>query len=291
MPDVANVDTSTTGAVFIPEVWSELVLEFRKKRLQAANFFERRDMEVMNFGDTIHFPSDTEYTVVDYTQGNRLTSSLEANTEDEITLTVDQYKVRPFVVSDKLSKQSQYDKKALNFRNAGYAIAKAIDSAIFARSSEFTNAAINTAGTAVVPADLTEAQETLDNLDVPEGEERGWFLSPSTIKDLMDNSGNYFTSLDFSQTQSLVYGQLHYLLLGSPVYKSTNLPTGTTGSPATTYRKNIYAHKEAIGVAMQIAPEVQESYEVDLQGTLCNVRALYGTVCLRPESGVIINGR
>lgn len=291
MPDISNVDTSTTGAVYIPEIWSELVLEFRKKRLQAANFFEHRDMEVMNFGDTIHFPADSEYTVVSYTEGNRLTSSLAANTDSEVVLTVDQYKVRPFLVSDKLSTQSKYNKKALNFRNAGYAIAKAIDTAIFARSSEFTNAAINTAGTAIVPADLTEAQQVLDDLDVPEGEERGWFLSPATIKDLMDNSGNYFTSLDFTMTPSLVYGQLHYLLLGSPVFKTTNLPTGTTGSPSTTYRKNIYAHREAIGVAMQIAPEVQEEYNLDLQGDLCNVRALYGTVCLRPASGVIINGR
>ena len=285
---ISNVDTVTTGTVFVPEIWSELVLKFREKYLGAAKFFERRDMEVMNYGDIIHFPQVTEFTATSYTEGNKLEDSLAVNTEDDVDLTVDQYKVRPFLVSDKLSKQSKYDKKAINFKAAGYSVAKAIDSAILADSANYTNDAINAAGTAITNIDLTEAQTVLDELDVPE-DERMWFFHPRVLKDLMDLSGNYFTSLDFSEVKALVKGQINKMLLGSPVTKTTNVPTGTTGSPSATYYKNVYAHKQATGVAMQIKPETQEEYSVNFQGTLCNARALYGIKTLRANHGVIVN--
>lgn len=187
-----------------------------------------------------------------------------------------------------LSKQSKYDKKALNFKNAGYVIAKAVDTAILDDSANYTNSAVNTAGTSVANTDLTQCQYVLDALDVPE-EDRMWFMHPVVIKDLFDLSGNYFTSIDFTDTKALIKGQLQRMLLGSPVVKTTNVPTGTTGSPAATYYKNIYAHKQATGVAMQWQPEVQEERSVNFQGDLCNVRALYGIKTLRANHGVILN--
>ena len=86
----------------------------------------------------------------------------------------------------------------------------------------------------------------------------------------------------------VVKGQISQLLLGSPVVKTTNLPTGTSGSPVSTFRKNMYFHKSAIGLAMQKDIEYQEAYDLDLQGMLCNARALYGTTTLRANHGVLL---
>lgn len=288
MAALSNTDTRTTGAVYIPENWSDLVLYFREKNLGASRFFERRDQDVMNFGDKIHFPIPTEYNVYNYSDGDKLEDNLDVDTDGEKVLTIDLVPMRPFLVLDTLSAQSKYDKKAVNFKNAAYVIAKSIDTAILAQSASFTNSAINAAGTAITNLDLTEAMTTLDALDVP-SEERAWFMHPTTIKDLMDLTGNYFTSIDFTGTQSLVNGEITSLLLGSRVVKTTNVPTGTTGSPAATYYKNIYAHKSAIGVAMQKNVQVQEEYSVNFQGSLCNVRALYGVLALRTDHGVIVN--
>jgi len=283
--------TSTTGAVYIPEKWSDLVIKFREANLKAANFFERRDQDISDSGDTIHFPLATTHTAVEYTEGQQLEDLLQANTETEVEMDIDEYWVNPFVVSDRLAKQSQYDQKAINYRAAGYAIATNIDSALLALSDEFTNTAVNAAGTAISNLDLTDCQYQLDALNVPE-EDRMWFLHPVCIKDLMDLTGDYFTSSDFTGANAVSSGKIAGLvgmMLGSPVCKTTNVPTSTTGSPATTYYENVYAHKEAIGCAMQITPEVQEKADINLQGVLCNVRALYGLVTLRADHGIVLN--
>lgn len=287
---LTSQDNATTGAVFIPEVWSDLVLRATTANLVATGIVEIRDKDVAAMGDIIHFPISSIYTDAAYTEGTDLLGMLNVNTESEKTITIDQYRVCPFHISDKLSAQSQYDKMVEDFWAAGYAIAKTLDTAVLANSASFTTTAINAAATAVTNLDLTEAQRTLDLGNVP-AIDRNWVFSPYTIKDLMDLTGNYFSSIDFNDTKPLMTGQLGKMLLGSPVFKTNNLPTSTTGSPATTYRQNLYMHKQAIGLARQIKPEVQQEATVRHQGVLGNVRSLYGDTCLRPTFGVIINGQ
>jgi hypothetical protein len=287
---ITGLNTTITDAVYISENWSPLVLRSREQKFVAAKLFERRDGDV-KVGDKVYFPISSLMTAQAFVEGESLFDKLNATTELNKSITIDQYYVAPFFISDLLKLHSKYDQWAEEMWAAGQGIADAIDTDILAESSNFTNAAVGTAGNAITNLTLVSAKETLDVLDVP-SEERFWILDPRCEADLLNLTGNYFTSIDFANEKSLIKGQVGRIILGSPAYFTTNLPTGTTGSPAaTSYRKNIYAHKQAIGVAMQKNVETQSDYRVDKQGTLGNVRAVWGVGTLRPDHGVIVNGR
>lgn len=290
MAAVSNTAGRQQGAGYIPRILSDYIVKVREANLQAAKFVTRRDMDVAAFGQTVDFPVDSDFTIYNYADGNRLTDNLAANIDTIVSLTVSQVPMRPFLVLDTLSAQAKADYKALKMKRAGYIVAKEIDTQTLAEGLNFSANTIQNEGTpttAVTLAQLIACQATLDKLDVPE-DERAWFLYPTVLQDMMGLSGNYFTSLDFSQSQAIVKGQISQMLLGSPVIKTTNLPTGTAGSPVATYRKNMYFHKSAIALATQRDVEYQEEYELDLQGTLCNARTMFGTKTLRSNHGVLL---
>jgi len=271
---ITGLNTTITDAVYIPENWSPLVLRSREQKFVAAKLFERRDGDV-KVGDKVYFPISSLMTAQAFVEGESLFDKLNATTELNKSITIDQYYVAPFFISDLLKLHSKYDQWAEEMWAAGQGIADAIDTDILAESSNFTNAAVGTAGNAITNLTLVSAKETLDVLDVP-SEERFWILDPRCEADLLNLTGNYFTSIDFANEKSLIKGQVGRIILGSP---------------AATYRKNIYAHKQAIGVAMQKNVETQSDYRVDKQGTLGNVRAVWGVGTLRTDHGVIISGR
>jgi hypothetical protein len=174
----------------------------------------------------------------------------------------------------------------LGYLKSAYAMAKVVDTAILANSSSFS-ITVNNGGSTITNLDLTEAQGRLDTNNVPE-EDRAWFFHPWVLKDLMDLTGNYFTSFDFNQADSLIKGQINKMLLGSPVYKTTNVPSAAAGSPAQPIISNIYAHKDAIIWAANFKDSREEEYNLDLQGDLCNISSLYGTQINRTDHGVIV---
>lgn len=286
MAAIPKLNTTITDAVFVPEMWSDLVLRAREDNYVAAKLFERRDKDVP-FGDKVHFPISSIGTAVDYTQGEKLEDKLAATTELEKTIEIDKYKVRPFLISDQLTKQSKYDQFVEEAWASGEAVAEAIDTDVLAETvSGSSTTAVGTLGTAITNLALTAAKRTLDVKKVPMSD-RFWILDPKAEEALLNLPGNYFTSIDFSNTKAIVTGQVGRIILGSPAYFTNNLPS-TTGTGAGT--KNIYAHKQATGVAMQIGQESQSEPSVNFQGILGNVRALYGVGTLRPDHSVVVQG-
>jgi hypothetical protein len=290
MAAIANTTGRQQMSVEIPRIVSDYVVKFRQKNLQFVKFITNRTLDVASYGQTVDFPVTSTYTAFNYVDGNRLTDNLSTNIDTKKSLTVNQMVACPVVILDSLSAQSKIDAKSLAVETCGYQIAKYIDDII---ADEMANFSVNTIQngstptTALTKNHMLDSQKTLDALDAPT-EDRVWFYHPNVIRDLMADTGNYFTSLDFTDTQALVRGQLQYLLLGSPIVKTTNLNSGTSGSPVSTYFINGYFHKSALAIAMQKDVEYQEQYDVDYQGTLINARTLFGTTTLRPDHGVLI---
>ena len=291
MASLTKVNTTISSAVDIPEKWSRYVVQLLEANTVADKCFMDFSPEVMNEGDIIHVPENNiKQTAATFTEGNRLTDKLQADTKGSVTITINQYKVNPFVVSDKLSKQSAYNEKAHNYKIAAFAIKEIFDDYVLGLSSSFTVPDVNSGGSTITNKDITEAWTRLNANNVP-APERSWIFNPWAIKDLYDLTGNYFTSIDFTTYKPLVNGQVPKLLLGSPVFISTNVPETTAGSPAQNIMNNIYAHREAIGWAAQFKDQVQETkpgdgVSIDIQGTLCNVRSLYGASVLDGAKGV-----
>jgi len=287
MSAVTNVNTAVSQAQLIDKKWADFINQHRDANLQAAKHFRDFSSLVSGSGNTVYIPNNlVEQTPYTYVEGQRLSDHLQANTEAYTTLTLSTLPVNPFLISDKLNAQSKYAAKMLGYKKAAYAVAKSLDSAIFAAGSS-SLPAVNNGGTTITNLDLTEAQARLDAVNVPE-EDRAWFFNPWVMKDLMDLSGNYFTSLDFGQSGPLVKGQINRMILGSPAYKTTNMPSATAGSPAQPIISNLYAHKDFIIWAANFKDQRQEEYNMDLQGDLCNVRSLFGVASNRGDHGVVI---
>lgn len=285
MSALTSSNTRVTNAVQIPEVWSSLVLEFQKEKLVLANLVERRDVDVASFGDKIHFPVTTAMTSGTYSDGDRASEELQANTDNEVTIDINQTPWINFVITWTLGSQSKYDIKAERLRAAVHAINKTIDSAIAALITSSTKSIINSGGGAVVLADIVDAYTALNSSNVP-AEDRAFVFHPSVLGDLL-KLGASFTSIDFVGSKPTVTGQIG-TLYGSPVYFSTNVATTTAGSPAATVYRNLYLHKQAIGLAMQKNVTTEMGYDQDVQGDLCTVKTLYGLGVLRRDSMVEI---
>jgi hypothetical protein len=286
MASVTGVNTAVSQAQLIDKKWADFINHHRDANLQAAKHFRDFSSLVSQSGNTVYVPNNlVEQTPYSYTEGGRLSDNLQANTETYTTLTLSVYKANPFLISDKLNAQSKYASKMLGYKKASYAVAKALDTALLALGSSSTLPDVNDGGSTITNLDLTECQVRLDTVNVPE-EDRAWFLYPWVLKDLMDLSGNYFTSLDFGQNGPMIKGQINKMLLGSPVYKTTNVPQTTAGSPAQPLIENLYAHKDFAIWAANFKDQKQEEYNMDLQGTLCNVRSLYGVAINRTDHGI-----
>ena len=288
MASITNVNTAISQAQLIDKKWADFINKHRDANLTAAKHLRDFSSMVSSSGDTVYIPNNlVEQTPFTYVEGKRLSDNLQANTETYTTLSLNTYKANPFLISDKLNAQSKFSAKMLGYEKAAFAVAKALDSAIFAAGSS-AHPAINSGGSTITNLDLTEAQTRLDASNVPEGD-RAWFFNPWCLKDLMDLTGNYFTSLDFGQAGPLIKGQINKMLLGSPAYKTTLMPSAAAGSPAQPIISNLYAHKDYILWAANFKDQKQEEYNLDLQGELCNVRSLFGVVSNRTDHGVVIN--
>lgn len=281
----------TTSANYIPELWPDMAIEFRDKNLVMANLVERRDIDVANFGDTFHYPVTTAGTAVTYAAGNRLTDNLQVDTDGKVDLSIDQFKMHPFHIPWNVKDQVKMDTMGLSMRQAGEAIARAIDSKVSAVAvAGFTTHAIvgDPAATGQTgdlgKAGILTSFTNLNGVDVPTSN-RAWVFHPTAYKELLNV--DYFTSFDYRNGRPYETGEIGSIL-GAPVYQSTNVETASDGSPAETNYQNLYFHKDAVALAMQRSPEVESEYDIDTQGVLGNVRAGYGSVILRADHGQII---
>ena len=120
--------TVTTGANFIPEVWSAEVLRAVESNLVLAKQVKRYDSDVKSYGDTIHVPNLSNLTANAKVAGALVTA--QAPTEDKKDISIDQHYESSFYVEDILKVQSRYDLMSEYTSKAGYAIAAKIDSLI-----------------------------------------------------------------------------------------------------------------------------------------------------------------
>jgi len=286
---LTNENDLTTHANYIPEVWPGMVVDFRESNLVMSNLVNRRDIEVANYGDTFYYPITSKGTAVTYVAGYKLSDSLQVDTDDVITLSIDQFKMHPFHIPWNVADQVKYDTMAINMRQAGVAIAEAIDSYVHSVAiAGFTTHVNDPSGTAQVADlaidDILTAFTTLNTSDVPSGE-RAWVFHTSAYKELL--SLDYFVKHDYVDDSPMTTGLIGSML-GSPVYQSTNVGTTTGGSPAETTYGNLYFHRDAIALAMQRQPEMEQQYDIDTQGIFGNVRTGFGCVILRADHGVVI---
>jgi hypothetical protein len=173
---------------------------------------------------------------------------------------------------------------------AGYAIAQAVDTSLLSLWNSFTPAPVGTYGVDVTDPVLVAAIQKLDEANAPL-EDRAIILKPSQKAALMkldkfvkaDYLGQYDnpTPVKRGPNNRYLWGEIY----GTPVYYTTQVPV-TAGTPVETH--NICFHKEAMALALQLAPRTQGTYWQRSLGWLVTVDTIYGFAGLRLDHGVEI---
>lgn len=287
--------TNTTGASFIPEIWSDEIIAAYKKSLVAANLFKKMSFTGKK-GDTIHIPSPTRGTASLKAAETQVT--LQAATETEVQVLVDKHYEYSRLIEDITEVQALSSLRRFYTEDAGYALSKQVDSSLIQLGRTFNGGSGVTYGGAYIGGDgttaytsgssnasaLTDAAirrtiQRLDDNDVPM-DGRFFLIPPSARNTLMGLSR--YTEQAFVGEQgngnTIRNGEIGNLY-GIPVFVSSNCDTATGGA-----RIALLGHKDAAVLVEQQGVRSQTQYKQEYLGTLYTADTLYGVKELRDNA-------
>ena len=271
--------TITTGANFIPEIWSKEYQLATQANLVAAGLCMRFDKDVMQKGDTIHVPKVSNLTTT--TKSANTAVTFQSPTEDKVDINITTYVEASFLIEDNLDAQSQYALAEIYKKKAIYANSKKIDTDVLALYSSVTQT-VGTDGVPPTDQQILRAIQYLDDADAPDTE-RCFVMKPALKNSLLQIDkyvNSDYTGLGDIPVKTGLFGQRYGLLF----YVSTNVPAGATGSI------NIIMHKEAYCAAIQKNAEMKSDYILEYAGTGYVCKSLYGVSVYRAAFGCQVLG-
>jgi N4-gp56 family major capsid protein len=297
-PATGGIVDNTSAAVFIPEIWSDEVIAAYEKNLVLANLVKKMSMQGKK-GDTIHIPVPVRGTANAKVENQAVT--LQNNVDTEITVAIDQHFEYSRLIEDITDVQALASLRQFYTGDAGYALAKNVDDALFTEAtgsfSTFyndattgtTSYAANTVTTADVFDDafFRDMIQKMDDNDVPM--DNRFFVIPPSLRNAIMGITRY-TSSDFVSGQPVQNGKIGNLY-GVDVYVSSNVPeieSAASNTAGDEIRGAVLAHKDSLVLAEQVGVRSQTQYKQEFLGTLYTADRLYGVQTLRANSGFIL---
>jgi N4-gp56 family major capsid protein len=309
-PSQTGAVNNTSAAKFIPEIWSDEVVAAYKSNLVIANLVKKMGMSGKK-GDTIHVPKPLRGSANAKTSGAAVT--IQNSTEEEVLIAIDKHFEFSRLIEDITEVQALASLRQFYTGDAGYGLAKQIDSDLFDLGKRFGddngsgtdwihsntynfsgNSGIETyaadavaAGDVFNDAGFRAAIQKLDDADVPmDGRS---FVVPPSIRNAIMGVDRYMSS-DFVDGRGVKNGQIGNLY-GVDVYTTSNCPvleTAAENAAGGEVKGAMLFHKDAMVLAEQQAVRSQTQYKQEFLGTLYTADCLYGTQVLRPEAGIVL---
>ena len=301
----SNQVTTTIAGNFIPELWSDEVIGAYKSNLVVANLVTKLNHKGKK-GDTIHIPVPSRGSASAKAANTQVT--LSAATNAVVDVSIDKHYEYSKLIEDIAEVQSLASMRKFYTEDAGYALAKQVDTHLLNLSESaqsggagggttdfsFGGAYIGT-GTTVWTganeADITDAGIRafllkLDNADVPM-DNRSLVIPPVCANDLLGI--NRFTEQQFIGSGDAIKTGKIGQIYGVDVYVTTNCPTcksggGTDDSGAGTERVGVMMHKDAWVLAEQVGVRSQTQYKQEYLGDLFTSDTIYGIRELRDDA-------
>jgi N4-gp56 family major capsid protein len=238
-------------------------------------------------GDTIHIPKPTRGTASAKAASTQVT--LQAATESEVIVTIDKHYEYSRLIEDITEVQAQASLRKFYTDDAGYALAKQVDTDLFAEaqasfdlyevdgSGNLAAYTANGVANAFTDSALRDGIQLLDDEDVPM-DSRVLVVPPSAVNTI--RGIDRYMSSDFGGA-GVIKGQIG-TLYGIPVVVSTNCPALESG----VNKLGVLMHKDAIVFAEQVGVRSQTQYKQEYLSTLFTSDTLYGVETLRAESGI-----
>jgi len=294
--------TVTTAATFIPEIWSDEIAAAYKKSLVAANLVKKMSFKGKK-GDTVHIPVPTRGSAASKTAGSQVT--LIAATESEVTVSINNHYEYSRLIEDIVEAQALSSLRQFYTDDAGYALAKQVDTDLIklgriaqsgANTAAYTKGyiggdgstlyvAANNNASALTDAGIRRAIQRLDDSDVPM--DGRFFIIPPSSRNTLMGLARYTEQAfvgEVGSANTIRNGEIGNLY-GMPVFVSSNADT-TSGS--TSARACLMAHKDAMVLVEQMGVRSQTQYKQEYLGTLFTADTLYGVSELRDYGSVAL---
>jgi N4-gp56 family major capsid protein len=309
-----NHVTTTTAANFIPEIWSDEIAAAYKKNLVAANLIKKMSFKGKK-GDTVHVPVPTRGTASAKAASTQVT--LIAATEGVVDISINKHYEYSRLIEDIVEAQALSSLRSFYTDDAGYALAKQIDSDIIrlgrlanggSTGAQYGSAYIGGDGTtafdytantntgnasALTDAAIRRTIQRLDDSDVPM-DGRFFIIPPSSRNTLMGLSR--YTEQAFvgesGSGNTIRNGEVGNLY-GMGVFVSSNADSAsataaypTSGSAIA--RVCLMGHKDSFALVEQVGIRSQTQYKQEYLGTLFTADTLYGVGELRDYGAVAL---
>jgi N4-gp56 family major capsid protein len=303
---------NTSAATFIPEIWSDEVIAAYQKNLVLANLVKKLSMTGKK-GDTLHIPKPVRGDAHAKAEGVAVT--VQNATEGEVQVTIDKHFEYSRLIEDITETQALASLRQFYTGDAGYALAKQVDTDLFALGKGFEGVNDTTyvgtnsyqfngttgieayAADAVASGDLfndngfRDLIQKMDDADVPM-DGRCLVVPPSVRNEIMGI--DRYSSSDFVDGRVVNNGQIGNLY-GIDIFVSSNCPiieTAANNAAGGDVKQGMLFHKDTMVLAEQMGVRSQTQYKQDFLATLYTADTLYGTAVLREDAGfnVMVNG-
>jgi N4-gp56 family major capsid protein len=300
-----NSVTVSSAATFVPEIWSDEIVAAYKKNLVLANLVMK-----MNFrgkkGDVIHIPAPTRGTANAKAATDAVTLIAASNTEVQVS--IDKHYEYSRLIEDIAEIQALNSMRQFYTADAGYALARRVDTDLvqlgrafngatvgtddYATSNTTTKAFIGSNGTtaynstssnaaALTDAAIRRTIQRLDDNDTPM--DGRFFVIPPSSRNTLMGLARYTEQAFVGDGNAIRNGEIGNLY-GIPVFVSSNADTGAGNS--TTDRICLMGHKDSMVLVEQVAVRSQTQYKQEYLGTLFTADTLYGVKAMRTAATV-----
>jgi len=298
-----NHQTVTTGATFIPEIWSDETIAAYKSNLVVANLVTRLNHKGKK-GDTINIPTPVRGSAT--AKAANTAVKIQSDTHNNTALSINKHYEYSVLIEDITEVQALSSLRKFYTDDAGYSLAKQVDTDLVtlweglqagtvggSTAAAWEKAYIGSTGAAFYTgnssnaADITDAGIRalilkLDDADVPM-DNRSLVVPPICANDMLGI--NRFTEQQFIGSGDAIRTGKIGQIYGVDVFISSNCPTTTTASTATD-RVGCLMHKDALALAEQVGVRSQTQYQQQYLGDLFTSDTIYGVGELRDNAGV-----
>ena len=299
----SNGVTLAVANNFIPELWSDEVIGAYKTNLVLANLVTKLSHKGKK-GDSIHIPVPARGSASVKAANTQVTLSAATNTK--ITVTIDKHYEYSKLIEDIAEVQALSSMRKFYTDDAGFALAKQVDSDLFTLAEGFQGGTVGGTGAAVYEnaviggdgataytgasrncTDITDAGIramllTLDDADVPM-DNRSMVVPPIVVNDMLGLAR--FTEQQFIGSGDAIKTGKIGQIYGVDIMISTSCPL-TVGAATATDRVGMIIHKDALVLAEQVGVRSQTQYKQEYLGDLFTSDTIYGVAELRNDAGV-----
>ena len=297
-----NQVTTAVANNFIPELWSDEVIGAYKSNLVVANLVTKLSHKGKK-GDTIYIPVPARGDASIKAANTQVTLSAATNTA--ITVNIATHYEYSKLIEDIAEVQALASMRKFYTDDAGYALAKRVDTDLLALSeglqggtvggsaaASYEKAVKGSDGTtlytgnssnaaAIADAGIRKMLLTLDDADVPM-DNRCMVIPPTAASSLLGISR--FTEQQFIGDGAAIKTGKIGNIYGVDIFVSTNCPSASGNSD--TDRVGVLMHKDAFVLAEQVGVRSQTQYKQEYLGDLFTSDTIYGVAELRNDAGV-----